>query len=178
MNNKRIKAAIIIVSILVPLVVAFLYTNIKVVHIEGIDLSFLPGFNAFINSITFCLLIFAFVAIMKQKVVLHRFLMSSAIILSIIFLLSYVTFHSLYEATTFEGEGPIKFFYYFILITHIILSAVVLPLVLYAFYRAIIADYEGHKKIVKFAYPIWVYVAFTGVVVYFMISPYYKFILK
>lgn len=178
MSNKRIRISIIGVSLVVPLLVAFLYTNIKIVQVAGVDLSFLPGFNAFINSMTFGVLIWALIAVKKQRYILHRILMSSAIILSVIFLVSYVVFHSIYSETQFGGEGVIRIVYYFVLISHILLSAIVLPLVLFALYYALIGNYDVHKKIVKFAYPVWTYVALSGVVVYWMISPYYQFILK
>lgn len=177
-NNKKIRVGIIGVSVIVPLLVAFLYTKVKIFHVAGLDLSFLPGFNACINSITFVLLIVALIAVKKKMYILHRTLMSSAIFLSMIFLVSYVIFHSLYQETSFGGVGLMKMGYYFILISHILLSAIVLPLVLFAFYHALVGNYEVHKKIVKFAYPVWTYVALTGVVVYLMISPYYQFILK
>jgi putative membrane protein len=178
MSNKRIRVSIIGVSLVIPLFVAFLYTNIRIVKVAGIDLSFLPGFNALINSLTFIVLISALIAVKNKRYVLHRTLMSAAMFLSVMFLASYVVFHSLYQETSFGGEGTIKSIYYFVLITHILFSAIVLPLVLFAFYHGLIGNYEVHKKIVKFAYPVWTYVALTGVVVYLMISPYYQFLLK
>ncbi len=178
MNNSRIKIVIIGISLVVPLFVGFLYTNIQIVAFSGLDLSFLPGLNAFINSITFVILISALIAVKNKMYVLHRTLMSSAILLSIIFLVSYVMFHSIYSETSFGGEGALKVIYYVILISHILFSAIVLPLVLFALYYALIGNFDVHKKIVKFAYPVWTYVALTGVLVYWMISPYYQFILK
>ena len=99
--------------------------------------------------------------------------MKTAICCSLVFLLMYVAYHMTSDSTPFGGMGAIKFLYYFILISHIILSVVVIPLVLHSYIRAYLGDYKAHKKIVKYAYPVWLYVAVTGVVVYLMICPYY-----
>ena len=133
----------------------------------------LPHLNAVINSLTALLLIVGFYFIRNQKREAHRLVMTTAFILGGVFLISYVLYHLTNPSTSFGGEGAVKYVYYFILISHILLSLVVLPLVLRAFYFALNGDYQRHKKLVKFAYPIWLYVSITGVIAYLMISPYY-----
>lgn len=132
----------------------------------------LPAVNAIINTSCFITLIASFIAIKRKNVNLHMRLNTFAMILSVFFLLSYVLYHITNAETPYGGES--KMFYYSILASHIILSAVSLPFILFAYYRAFIGDIEKHKKIVKFAYPIWLYVAITGPAVYLMLSPYYK----
>lgn len=132
---------------------------------------YLPPFHAFLNGSTFMCLIFALVAIKKKNVKLHKSLNSTAMLLSLVFLLSYVLYHTLAGSTSYGGEYTGV--YYFVLATHIILAGLSLPFILFAYYRGFIGDNEKHKKIVKFTYPIWLYVAFTGVVVYLFLAPYY-----
>lgn len=147
----------------------------------------LPALNAIINTSCFITLIASLIAIKRKNVNLHMRLNTFAMILSVFFLLSYVLYHITNPATPYgaiemdsiTGEeifvkGPNAGIYYTILASHIILSAVSLPFILFAYYRAFIGDIEKHKKIVKFAYPIWLYVAITGPAVYLMLSPYYK----
>ena len=107
----------------------------------------------------------------------HKRVMNLSIILSVVFLVSYIAHHILADSTVFGGEGSIKTVYYFILITHILLAGLSLPFILFSAYRASIAEFGKHKKLVRFVYPVWLYVAVTGVVVYFMIEPYYSWIL-
>ena len=111
--------------------------------------------------------------IKQKKIEYHRTFMMSAFILSSIFLVSYVIYHNQVESTKFGGEGVIKYLYYVILLTHIVLAAIVVPFVLLAIYYAWTKQIEQHKKIVKWTWPIWTYVAISGVIVYLMISPYY-----
>ena len=159
-----------IISIAIPFVVALLFT-VRLPNVAS--LSFLPPIYAAINGITAAILISALIAIRKRKTFLHESLMKTAICCSLVFLLMYVAYHMTSDSTPFGGMGAIKFLYYFILISHIILSVVVIPLVLHSYIRAYLGDYKAHKKIVKYAYPVWLYVAVTGVVVYLMICPYY-----
>ncbi len=161
---------IITLSIVLPLAVAGLF----VVKIPGYDFSFLPPIYATINGMTAVLLILAVIAIKNGKRKLHEGLMKSCIALSALFLVMYVVYHMTSESTKFGGEGAIATVYYFILITHILLSIVVVPFVLFTFSRAISGNFERHKALAKFTFPIWLYVAVTGVVVYVMISPYYS----
>lgn len=168
-NMKKYKPWVNIISIAIPVVVALLF-GIKLPNIE--PLTFLPPIYASINAITSILLISALIAIKNKKMKLHRSLMQTAIFCSVIFLLMYVAYHITSVPTKYEGEMVIT--YRVILISHIILSIVVIPLVLHSYLRAYLGDYQAHKKIVKYAYPVWLYVAVTGVIVYIMISPYYS----
>jgi putative membrane protein len=137
--------------------------------------SFLPKLNAILNGTTFLVLLIAHHYIKKKKVSIHKRLNILAFSLSTIFLLSYVTFHSFGVETKFPSDNPLKPVYLFILITHIFCAALVLPLVLISLYRGLAGQFAKHKKITKWSYPIWLYVTATGVIVYLMISPYYKF---
>jgi len=168
-SSKKYNTIIIVLSVLIPLVVAILFT-VKI----DIELPvFLPPIYATINAFTALLLILAVWAIKNKKKVLHEQLMKSAIICSVVFLVLYVLYHMTSDSTKFGGEGIIKYIYFFILLTHILLSIIVIPFVLITYVRAITNNFEKHKKIAKFTFPLWLYVAITGVVVYLMISPYY-----
>lgn len=161
---------IIALSIAIPLVVAALFR----IKIPGYDFSFLPPIYATINGITAVLLIVAVIAIKNKNRRVHENIMKVCIALSASFLVMYVIYHMFSDSTPFGGEGPIKIFYYVILISHIFLSIGVVPFVLLTFSRALAGNYERHKALAKFTFPLWLYVAVTGVVVYWMISPYYK----
>lgn len=161
---------IIAVSVLIPVVVAVLFT-VKIPNVE--PLSFLPPIYASINAFTALILIVALIAIKNKKIKLHSKLMQTAIALSLVFLLMYVAYHMTSESTVFGGEGWIRYFYLFILISHILLSITVIPFVLITYVRAITNDIKAHKKIAKITFPLWLYVAISGVIVYIMISPYY-----
>jgi putative membrane protein len=161
---------IIALSVAIPLVVAALFR----VKIPGYDFSFLPPIYATINGITAILLVMAVVAIKSKKKSIHENLMKVCIALSTCFLVMYVIYHMFSDSTAFGGEGLSKIVYYVILISHILLSIGVVPFVLLTFSRALAGNYERHKALAKFTFPLWLYVAVTGVVVYFMISPYYK----
>lgn len=136
-------------------------------------LKFLPPIYATTNGITAILLIFAVIAIKNGNRKLHETLIKICIALSLLFLVLYIAYHITTDPTSFGGEGLIKYVYYFILITHILLSITVIPFVLFSYIRAITSDFVKHKKIAKITFPIWLYVAVTGVVVYLMIAPYY-----
>lgn len=174
--EKKFNKFIIIVSILIPVVVAILF-SVKLkdfgYHVE--PLSFLPPIYATINGITAIVLIAGVLAIKNGKRQLHKQLMTTAIGLSVLFLVMYVAYHMSSDSTKFGGEGIIRNVYFFILITHILLSIVVIPLVLITYVRALAEKFDKHKKIAKITFPIWLYVAVTGVVVYLMISPYYVY---
>ena len=161
---------IIALSVAIPLVVAALFR----VKIPGYDFSFLPPIYATINGVTAILLVMAVVAIKNKKKSIHENLMKVCIALSSCFLVMYVIYHMFSDSTAFGGEGLIKIVYYVILISHILLSIGVVPFVLLTFSRALTGNYERHKALAKFTFPLWLYVAVTGVVVYLMISPYYK----
>ena len=136
---------------------------------------FLPGFNAFLNGTTSVLLLFSFYFIRRKKIQIHRRLNITAVVLSTLFLLSYVTFHSFGMETKFPADNPWRPAYLFILGSHILLASIVLPLVLISLYRGLTNQVTKHKKIVRWSFPVWLYVTITGVIVYLMISPYYKF---
>lgn len=161
---------IVAISVIVPLVVAALFR----VKIPGYDFSFLPPIYASINGITAVLLIVAVVSIKNGKRHVHELLMKLCIGLSVAFLIMYVLYHMTSETTHYGGEGVIRYVYFFILGTHIILSIVIIPLVLFTFTRALNDDFDRHRALAKYTFPIWLYVAITGVIVYLMISPYYN----
>ena len=158
-----------IISVVIPLVVATLF-RVKIDY----DLPvFLPPIYATINAITALLLVFALIAIKRKKIVLHQRLMQSCIVLSLLFLVMYIAYHMTTDPTPFSGNGSVKILYFFILISHIILSVALIPLVLISYVRAFQKEFPEHKKISKITFPIWLYVAVTGVIVYIMIAPYY-----
>mgnify|MGYP000052206393 CR=1 FL=1 len=173
-----------VVSVAIPVVVALLF-KVRLPNVE--PLSFLPPIYASINGVTALLLVSALIAIKINKRQLHETLMKTAVVCSLLFLVMYVAYHMTSDSTKFgdvnfdglrsEIEaiklGASLYVYQFILLTHILLSIIVIPLVLISYLRAYLGEYDLHKKIVKFAYPIWLYVAVTGVIVYVMISPYY-----
>ena len=164
----KFRKLIIIVSIVIPIAVAALF-GIKV---DGIDLSCLPPFYAGINGVTAILLITSLIAIKSKNRRLHQLLMQVCLCLSLLFLLCYVAYHMTSDSTPYGGS--MKVIYYPILISHIVLSVAVIPLVLFTYLFAWEGKFDKHKKWTRFAFPIWLYVAITGVVVYFMISPFYK----
>lgn len=165
---------IIALSIIIPLAVAVLFgVNLRKLGYDVEPLNFLPPIYATINGFTAVLLITAVLAIKNGNRKLHELLMKLAIACSVAFLVMYVAYHMTANSTKFGGEGIIKFFYFFILITHIVLSIVIIPLVLITYVKALAQRFDKHKKIAKITFPIWLYVAITGVLVYLMISPYY-----
>tara|TARA_B100000965_G_scaffold138118_1_gene114977 strand:- start:8855 stop:9448 length:594 start_codon:yes stop_codon:yes gene_type:complete len=196
MNSDNIKLynkLTLIISVLVPVVVALLLFlkwdadklifDLRSPNFEAIillenlpiakPLKFLPPIYATINGITAIILVMAIYFIKKEKRLIHENLIKVCIGLSLCFLVMYIAYHITSDPTKFEGEGLIKYIYYFILISHILLSITVIPFVLISYVRAIANDFERHRKIAKITFPIWLYVAVTGVVVYLMISPYY-----
>ena len=167
------KPVIIALSVVVPLAVAVLFMlpeDMKL-NLGSADLRSLPFFHATLNGSTGILLLLGLFFITKKQVKWHRFSMMAAFGLSAIFLISYVIYHSSTPQSTYEGDWGI--IYYPILISHIILSIPVLPLAMFAIYRGLTNEVKRHKKIVRWAYPIWLYVAFTGVLVYVFMAPYY-----
>ena len=172
--EQKFSKFIIAVSILIPVVVAVLFSvKLKDFGFAVEPLSFLPPIYATINSITAIVLIAAVTAIKNGKRKLHEQLMTTAIALSVAFLVMYVAYHMTSESTKFGGEGTIRYVYFFLLISHIILSIATIPLVLVTYVRALSERFDSHKKIAKITFPIWLYVAVTGVIVYLMIAPYY-----
>jgi putative membrane protein len=176
--EKRAKIFIWVASLAIPIVVAILYVMPKIPAGEGAlrdFLNYLPLFNALCNGSTAVILVLALVAIKKKNMKLHRNLMTSALGLSLLFLVSYVGYHATSESTLFPKDNPMKWLYYIILLTHISISAIIVPLVLISYSRALAQRYDKHRKIAKITWPLWFYVAVTGVIVYLMISPYYGF---
>lgn len=169
MEASKYNKFIVILSIAIPLAVAALF-GIR------IDLElpfFLPPIYATINAITAVLLLCAVIAIKQGKTGLHELLVKISIACSVVFLVLYVLYHMTSDSTPFGGEGWVRSLYFFILISHILLSIAVIPFVLITYVRAITNNIELHRKIAKYTFPLWMYVAVTGVIVYFMISPYY-----
>ena len=169
-NHRKYKLFVIIVSIILPLAVAVLF-SVRIPNVK--PLSFLPPIYASINGLTAFLLVAAVVVIKKGNRVLHERLMKIALLCSILFLLMYIAYHMTSDPTPFGGEGYLKVLYYVLLISIILLSVVIIPLVLITYIRALTAQFDRHRKIAKLTFPLWLYVAISGVVVYLMIAPYY-----
>jgi len=161
---------IIAVSILIPVAIAVLFG----VKIPGYDLSFLPPIYATINGITAILLVTAVVAIKRKNRAVHERLIKICLILSATFLVLYVLYHMTSDSTPYGGDGPLRYVYFIILVTHILLSVGVIPMVLFTYLRARRGEFSRHRAIAKYTFPLWLYVAVTGVIVYLMISPYYS----
>ena len=170
-SSLKYKNWIIVISVAIPVVVAILF-GIRLENVKS--LSFLPPIYAAVNGYTAIILLFALWAIKNRKINLHEQLMKTAIGLSLVFLIMYVAFHLTSDPTPFGGEGWVKNVYYFILISHILLSITIIPLVLISYVRAITQQFTLHRKITRITFPIWLYVTITGVIVYLMISPYYN----
>lgn len=173
-EEKKYKGIIWTLSIIIPLAVAALFgINLPKMGYDVEPLSFLPPIYATINGLTAICLVIAVSAIKRGNVKLHENLIKLCMVFSSAFLIMYVAYHMTSESTSFGGEGTIRYVYFFILVTHIILSIIIIPFVLFTFVRGIAGAYERHKKLARITYPMWLYVAVTGVVVYLMISPYY-----
>ena len=168
-TSKKYNKLIAVLSIGIPILIAFVF-RIK------LDLKipiFLPPIYAAINSITAVLLLGAVWAIKKGKKMLHERLMKWAILCSLLFLILYVLYHITSDTTKFGGDGVVKYLYLLLLFSHIVLSMVIIPFVLLTYVRAITKDFERHKQIARYTFPLWLYVAVSGVVVYLLILPYY-----
>ncbi len=172
-NDGKVKGWIIAISVIIPVVVALLIFMPAKLDLGSEWVYFLPHLNAVINTAATLALIAGLVFIKRGNISYHRASMSIAFGLGAIFLISYVIYHAAAESTPFGGEGMIRSIYYFILITHIVLAAVALFPILFAYYYGYTDQRVKHRKVVKFAFPIWLYVTVTGVIVYLMISPYY-----
>ena len=173
-KEKKYNKWIVALSIIIPIAVAALFgVNLRSLGFDVEPLTFLPPIYATINGLTALILITAVIAIKKKNIVLHENLMTTAIGCSVVFLVLYIAYHMTSDSTNFGGEGYIRYIYFFILFTHIVLSVIIIPFVLITYVRAITNNIERHKKIAKITFPMWLYVAVTGVIVYIMISPYY-----
>jgi putative membrane protein len=185
-NDSKAKTIIWIVSVVVFAAVAFL-AKFKLNISMGFNVHVFAMFNALINSMVAVLLIAGLVTVKQKNYALHKKIMLTAIVLSVLFLVSYICHHLLAGDTKFGDSnhdgilsaeeklaaGKLRIIYYIILITHIPLAAIILPFILFTAYRALIGEYEQHKKLTRITWPVWFYVAITGVTVYLMISPYY-----
>ncbi|MGV6830992.1 MAG: DUF420 domain-containing protein [bacterium] len=169
-EEKKYNKWIVILSVAIPVVVAILF-GVRLPNVE--PLSFLPPIYATINGLTAVLLITALWAIKSGKRKLHENIMKTCIALSVLFLVMYVAYHMTSDSTKYGGEGIMRYIYFGILITHILLSIIIIPFVLITYVRAITNNFERHKKIARITFPLWLYVAVSGVLVYLMISPYY-----
>jgi len=171
-NDKKAASIIWIFSAVIFLAVA----TMGAVHLKvdlGFNVHIFASINAVINTLVTLLLAAALVAVKIKKFLLHKRLMLVAMILSVLFLVSYVCHHLFAGDTKFGGVGGIRYLYFFILITHIFLAAIIMPFVLFTAYRALIGEFPQHKKLARITWPIWFYVSTTGVLVYLFISPYY-----
>lgn len=174
MNDKLVFRLVMAVSIVVFVAVVIL--NKKILPVPEVIPAFvykLPMLNAFINGTCSVLLVLSLYMIKQKNIVAHKKINIITFCLSSLFLLFYITYHWLAQETSYPKDAPFRSVYFFILISHIILAAMVLPLILMSFYRGLQNQVEKHRKLVRFAFPIWLYVTITGVVVYLMISPYY-----
>jgi putative membrane protein len=174
-KDKIFMPIIIALSIVIPIVVTLLMymPRSQVVTSNGVITQFQPLFHAILNGLKAFFLLLGLYFIKGRKINLHRISMLTAFALSSIFLVSYVVYHYNVPSAKFGGIGAIRSVYFFILITHILLAGAIIPLALITIYRSFTAQYEKHKKLARYTFPIWLYVAVTGVVVYLMMSPYY-----
>jgi len=172
-NDKQARVLIFIVSFVVFAAVAIL-SRVQLDLDLGFDIHIFALINAVINSAVSVLLVWALIAVKSKNYLQHKNIMFGAILLSVLFLVSYIAHHLLAGDTVYGGEGNIRYFYYFILITHIFLAAIILPFILFTAYRSLTGEYASHKRLARYTWPLWLYVSVTGVIVYIMISPYYS----
>jgi putative membrane protein len=168
--EKKLNIVAYVVSALVLLLVGLMR---RFKFDLGVDFSFLPPFHASLNALTALILVYAFYQIKQKNVEAHRKAIYTAMGTSALFLLSYVLYHFTTPETRFGGQGVIRMVYFFFLITHVILAAVILPFVLLTFNRAFTGQYERHRKMARWVFPLWLYVAITGPICYLMLKPYY-----
>ena len=176
-NNleKKYNIWIVLLSIIIPIAVAILLSvRLSDFGIQTTPMRFLPPIYATINGLTALILIIAVLAIKNGKRMLHENLMKTAIALSVVFLLLYILYHLTTESTKYGGEGLSRAIYFVLLISHIALSIITIPMVLVSYVRALAQKFDKHKQLTRYTFPIWLYVAVSGVVVYLMISPYYS----
>ncbi|MDX5348270.1 MAG: DUF420 domain-containing protein [Hymenobacteraceae bacterium] len=172
-NDTKYLVVIAILSVLIPVAVAFLLFMPQTGKLGDVDVSFLPKLHAVLNSLTAIALVAGYFFIKSNNRRYHKFAMVTAVVVSSFFLVSYVTYHFQAAPTAYGGDGPLRTIYYFVLLTHIVLAAVIVPLVLLSVYFAYSQQYAKHRRISRWTFPLWLYVAVTGVLVYILISPYY-----
>jgi putative membrane protein len=173
-KQDKIAGIIIWTVSIVVFVAVFILSRISLNIDLGFNIHIFATINAFINGLVSLLLVGGFVSARAKMYALHRAIMFISIGLSVVFLLSYICHHLFSGSTPYGGNGNIRYLYFFILITHIFLAGIILPFILYTAYRALTGEYRQHRKLVRITFPIWLYVSITGVIVYLMISPYYK----
>lgn len=171
--EKKYQVWIIIISVFVPVLVGYLIYKPVAEEMGGSWVLVIPHINAVINAVTSVFLLAGFFFIRRKMIGRHRFCMLTAFILGCIFLVGYIIYHSTVPSTSFGGQGTIRTVYYVLLISHILLAIMVVPFVLLALYHALRDNIQHHQRIVKYAYPVWLYVSVSGVMVYLLISPYY-----
>jgi putative membrane protein len=172
--KKNYTPLVIVLSIAIVALVALAYYLPKLDFLKNKDLSILPFINALLNSITFVALSIALIAIKRKNIPLHKKMIFTALSSTALFLMTYLVYHFGAPHTVYGGTGPLKAIYLFILLTHIVLAAAIVPLALITLARGLNMQVEKHRKIARWTMPIWLYVSLTGVIVYIMISPYYK----
>lgn len=175
-NERNVKRFIWTMAVVIPTAVALLFLIPPMENLSEetrASLYILPKLNAAFNGTAFCCLIAAWMAIRQKNVRVHRAFTTAALGLSMLFLISYVAFHLTTESTKYGGDGWMRAVYFFILISHILLSTGIIPLVLFTYARGLGMQVEKHRKLARITWPIWLYVTATGVLVYWMISPYY-----
>lgn len=171
--NTKYKIIAGVLGAVIPLAVAILYFLPGVFKIEGANVKMLPAVNAVLNSLTAVFLVLGYYFIRRKDIARHRAMMGVAFLLGALFLVSYVAYHSQGIVTKFGGVGAIRNVYYFILLTHILLAAITVGLVLFTLYFALTEQFAKHRRIARWTFPVWLYVSVTGVIVYLMIAPYY-----
>jgi putative membrane protein len=186
-KNDRKANWLIIGSSLIVFIAVGALSRVKLNVDLGFDIHIFAKLNAIINSLVTALLVAALITVKQKKYLLHKKIMLTALMLSVLFLVSYICHHllagdTLFGDTNHDGvasdaektaAGPLRYFYYFILLTHIPLAGLILPFILFTAYRGLIAEFPKHKKLARITWPIWFYVSVTGVLVYLLISPYY-----
>lgn len=173
LSERTTSIIIILVSIVVPVLVTMLFYVAPPEFATNKDLTFFPKFHALLNSATAVCLVVGVYFIKNKRIKAHRATMLTAFALSAVFLLSYVTYHSLHESTPYPGTGLIRTIYLIILVSHIILAALIMPLILFTFAKALNNKITAHRKLARWTFPLWLYVAVTGVAVYLFMAPYY-----
>ncbi len=177
-NDRRASLLIILFSIIVFLVVSTLHPLNKVLNIDtaalGFDVHIFAAVNAILNTTVTALLVLAYLLVRRGRYTAHRNTMYAAMILSVLFLVSYIAHHILAGDTHYGGAGAVRAIYFALLYSHILLAAVILPFILFTAYRGMTGEYARHKKLSRWTFPLWLYVSITGPVVYLMISPYYS----
>ncbi|MCS7035881.1 MAG: DUF420 domain-containing protein [Saprospiraceae bacterium] len=173
-NAQRLEKRMNLLAYVVSAAVLFLVVLMRRIKLDlGVDFSFLPPFHASLNALTAVVLLAALWFIKQKNVQAHRRAIYIAMACSVLFLLSYVLYHFTTPETRYGGEGALRFVYFFLLITHVVLAAAILPFILLTFNRAYTGQFERHKRMARWVFPIWLYVAITGPICYLMLRPYY-----